>query len=255
MMPLRLGGAATPELEQLIASSDSLFVVLLLAALLGLRHAADPDHLVAVSTLVATDADRPARRAAELGFGWGLGHAASLTVFGLPVVLFGSYLPDSLQALAEALAGVLIALLAIRLLVHWRRGRFHAHTHVHDGVVHRHLHDHQPAASGAEHGHNHILTRSPVQAAGVGLVHGVGGSAPVAVLLLASISDRGRAAAALLLFAASTAVAMTILSLAFGYTLGRAPARRGLGVVVPALGVLSLVFGVVYAYGAIDAAQ
>src|SRR5688500_16510623 len=100
------GVGATPELEQLIAGTDSLLIVLVLAILLGRRHAADPDHLVAVSTLVATEADRPARRAATLGLGWGLGHAASLSAFGLPVVLFGPYLPSSLQATAEALAGV-----------------------------------------------------------------------------------------------------------------------------------------------------
>ena len=229
--------------------------MLVLAILLGFRHAADPDHLVAVSTLVATDADRPARLAATLGLGWGLGHAASLSAFGLPVVLVGPYLPQPLQAVAEALAGVLIALLAVRLLWHWRRGRFHAHAHAHDGVVHRHLHDHVPEVSGPGHGNHHVLARSPVQAGVIGLVHGVGGSAAVGVLLLASIPDRARAVAALLLFAVSTAVAMTVLSLAFGYALGRAPTRRALQVAIPALGAASLVFGVVYAYGAIGAAQ
>lgn len=83
----------------------------------------------------------------------------------------------------------------------------------------------------------------------------VGGSAAVGVLLLASIPDRARAVGALLLFVFSTAVAMTVLSLVFGYTLGRAPTRRALQVAIPALGALSLVFGVVYAYGAVGAAQ
>ena len=176
-----------------------------------------------------------------------------MTAFGLPVVLFGPYLPGAVQAAAEALAGALIALLAIRLLWRWRRRRFHAHTHVHDGVAHRHLHAHRPDVSG--HGHDHLLARSPVQAGAVGLVHGLGGSAAVGLLLLASIPDRGRAAAALLLFAVSTAVAMTVLSLALGYTLGRPGPRRGLRAAIPALGVLSLVFGVLYAYGALGAAQ
>lgn len=226
--------------------------MLALAVLLGLRHAADPDHLVAVSTLVATDADRPVRRATLLGLGWGTGHAASLCALGLPVVLFGFQLPDAVRAGAEALAGVLIAALALRLLWRWRRGRFHAHIHVHDGVVHRHLHDH-PGRSVA-HGHEHVLARSPVHACAVGLVHGVGGSAAVGILLLASIPDQTRAAVALALLAVSTALAMTILSLGFGWVLGRTPLRRTLEVAVPALGVVSLVFGILYAFGAIDAA-
>lgn len=235
-----------------MAGTDSLFVVLVLAVLLGLRHAADPDHLVAVSTLVATDAERPVRRATLLGLGWGTGHAASLSAFGLPVVLFGFQLPDPVRAGAEAFAGVLIAALALRLLGRWRRGRFHAHTHFHDGVVHRHLHDHSPDAT--VHGHEHVLVRSPLQACAVGLVHGVGGSAAVGILLLASIPDQTRAAVALALFAVSTALSMTIISLGFGWLLGRTSLRRRLGVAVPALGVVSLVFGILYAFGAIDAA-
>jgi len=242
----------TAELEQLIAGSNSLLTVLALAALLGLRHAADPDHLVAVSTLVATDAERPARRATMLGLGWGVGHAASLTAFGLPVVLFGSYLPAWIQTAAEVLVGVLIAALALRLLWRWRRGRFHAHTHLHGGVAHRHLHEHARDAVG--HGHEHALARSPVQACVVGLVHGVGGSAAVGILLLASIPDQTRAAVALALFAVSTAIAMTVLSLGFGWVLGRTPMRRALAAAVPGLGVVSFTFGLMYAVGAIDAA-
>ena len=250
MIPAHRGGARTPELEQLLAGTDSLVVVLALASLLGLRHAADPDHLVAVSTLVATDAERPVRRATLLGLGWGTGHALSLTAFGLPVVLFGFQLPGSIQAGAEALAGVLIAALALRLLWRWRRGRFHAHTHVHGAVVHRHLHDHRRES--VAHGHEHVLARSPVQACGIGLVHGVGGSAAVGILLLASIPDQARAALALAVFGVSTALAMTVLSLGFGWVLGRTPLHRTLAVAVPSLGVVSLVVGVVYAFGAVD---
>ena len=88
----------------------------------------------------------------------------------------------------------------------------------------------------------------------VGLVHGVGGSAAVGILLVASIADQTRAAVALALFAVSTAIAMTVLSLGFGWLLGRTPIRRTLEVAVPALGVVSLAFGIMYAFGAIDAA-
>lgn len=251
-MPAQTGDRDTLELEQLITGTDSLFTVLALAVLLGFRHAMDPDHLVAVSTLVATDARRPVRRATWLGLGWGIGHATSLTALGLPLVLFSLNLPDPVRTAAEALAGVLIAALALRLLLQWRRGRFHAHPHEHGEVVHRHLHDHRAQPGG--HRHEHVLARSPVQACVVGLVHGVGGSAAVGILLVASIADQTRAAVALALFAVSTAIAMTVLSLGFGWLLGRTPIRRTLEVAVPALGVVSLAFGIMYAFGAIDAA-
>src|SRR5215467_9200117 len=99
------------------ASGHGALVVLLLAFALGLRHASDPDHLVAVSTLVADTRERAARAAARLGLAWGLGHAATLLAFGLPVLLFRSYLPHVVEQSAEAAIGAIIVVLAVRLLL------------------------------------------------------------------------------------------------------------------------------------------
>src|SRR5689334_14890330 len=115
------------------ASGHGAVVVLLLAFALGLRHASDPDHLVAVSTLVADTRGRAARAAGRLGAAWGLGHATTLLLFGLPVILFRSFLPHVVEQSAEALIGLIIVALAVRLLVRWRRGAYHVHLHQHDG--------------------------------------------------------------------------------------------------------------------------
>jgi ABC-type nickel/cobalt efflux system permease component RcnA len=219
-------------------------VVLAVAFLLGLRHASDPDHLVAVSALVAGEPVRPWRRASRLGLGWGLGHATTLVGLGIPIVLFSRYLPTGLQRAAEALVGVVIVALAIRLLRRWRAGGFHVHEHEHDGVVHRHLHGHRDERG---HRHEHAAPRSSRAAYGVGLVHGVGGSAGVGLLLLASIGSRAEAFAALALFAAAAAVSMAALSLGAGYVLARPAARR----LVPGLATLAVLFGVWYAVGAV----
>ena len=223
-------------------------VLLAVALLLGLRPATDPDHLVAVSTLVASEQERPARRATILGLGWGLGHATALVALGLPIVLVDRYLPEWLQRSAELLVGVVIALLAVRLLVRWRRGCFHSHTHGHDGVVHRHLHAH-----GAEgmHEHEHRLLRSPAQAYGIGCLHGVGGSAAVGVLLLASIRSRPEAVGALVLFALATALSMAVLSSGLGYALGSPAVSRRVERLAPVLAVASLTFGFWYAAGVV----
>jgi sulfite exporter TauE/SafE len=232
-----------------LAAGHAPLVALAVAALLGLRHATDPDHLVAVSALVAGGADRPVRRASLLGLGWGLGHATTLLVAGLPVVLLGRVLPERLRASAEILVGVVIMALALRLIFRWRQGRFHVHVHAHGDVFHRHLHAHEPARSG--HAHDHVLLRSPVQAYGIGLVHGLGGSAAVGLFLMASITGRATAAAALVVFAVGTAVSMSLLSSGFGYALARGPIRQRLQRLIPALGALSLAFGAWYAAGAI----
>src|SRR5215213_305458 len=80
-----------------LSDGGSVLVVLLVALLLGLRHATDPDHIAAVTTLVASTRERAARRAAQLGAWWGLGHALTLIVFGVPIVLFERYLPAPLE--------------------------------------------------------------------------------------------------------------------------------------------------------------
>ena len=91
-------------LDQRIAglgSGEAFLLVVAVAVLLGLRHATDPDHLTALGTLVAGDDRRSARRAGRLGLAWGLGHATTLFVFGVPIVLFRGYLPETVQQVAE----------------------------------------------------------------------------------------------------------------------------------------------------------
>jgi ABC-type nickel/cobalt efflux system permease component RcnA len=222
------------------SDGTTLALVFVVAIVLGLRHASDPDHLAAVTTLIATGGDHAARAAARLGLAWGLGHATSLFAFGLPIVVFKSYLPEPVQQAAETSVGVLIALLALWLLVRWRRGFFHLH------------HDH-----GETHAHGArrpLRTRSPLQAFGIGVVHGMGGSAGVGVLLLASIHDVALAVAALALFAVCTAFSMAALSTGWGLALAAAPIRSSLARVAPVLGLASLTFGVWYALGALSVA-
>jgi ABC-type nickel/cobalt efflux system permease component RcnA len=226
------------------------------AILLGLRHATDPDHLTAVSTLLLSERRGGARRAGLLGLSWGVGHATTLFVFGLPVVLFRSYLPPLAQAGAEALIGGIIVWLALRLLVRWRRGRFHAHTHSHGALRHAHPHAHasaHAAHASPEHTHQHAdsLGRSPMASFGIGLVHGAGGSAGVGILLVSAVPGRAHGVLALVLFAVATAVSMGLLSMVFGYALARGPLSRRLTPLVPLMGAASLMFGLWYGLSAL----
>lgn len=214
-------------LDDLIAShSDgaSLLLVSLVAVLLGLRHATDPDHLAAVMTLVASTRARSTRTAARLGLAWGLGHAVTLFAFGLPILFFSPYLPERVQQGAETAVAGLIVYLALRLLLRWRSGQLQ-------------LHDH-PGAHDA---------RTGLGAFGIGLVHGMGGSAGVGVLIVATVESTVLAVLALGLLALFTAVSMTMLTTGFGRMLVSAPVRAAYGTVVPVLGVAGLAFGVWYA--------
>jgi cytochrome c biogenesis protein CcdA len=218
--------------------------------LLGLRHSTDPDHLTAVSTLVMSEDDRSARAAARLGAAWGLGHACTLLVLGVPVVLFGDFVPTSVQTGLEAAVGVVIVALAVRLLVRWRRGYLHVHVHSHGDEVHAHPHVHEGPGHGA-HEHRHELGRSPLASFGIGLVHGAGGSAGVGVLVVAAMPTTAERIAALTTLALGTATAMACMSAAFGYALARGPLVRRFEQAAPVLGMLSLAFGVWYCVAAL----
>ena len=212
-----------------LSDGTTLWLVLLVAVLLGLRHATDPDHLAAVTTLVAGGRVRIARRAGELGLAWGIGHATTLFLFGLPILLLNRYLPLRVEQVAETAIGIVIVYLALRLIVRWRRGVFHAH---------------------GDDTHVHVPSRTRLGAYGIGLVHGMGGSGGVAVLVLASVRSTALAVLALVLLAVFTAVSMCLVSTGFGRALVSAPMRGAFGTVAPGLGALSLAFGIWYATAA-----
>jgi cytochrome c biogenesis protein CcdA len=238
-------------LEAFLHGPTGLGLIMLVSLALGLRHASDPDHLAAVTTLIASEEDRnQARKAGFMGLFWGLGHGTTLVVLGLPLVLTGRYLPGSVQQAAETLIGAIIFLLAVRLLVRWRRGLFHKHLHSHvSGGTHVHVHSHREDVS---HGHAHpVPLRTPLTAYGVGLVHGIGGSGGLTLLLLSTIHDPAQATGALLIFAAGTATSMALLSTAFGLVMTGGLIARNLERVAPVLGVLGMAFGAWYALGAV----
>jgi len=226
-----------------------LLVALGIAFLLGLRHASDPDHLVAVTSLVAADGG-DTRGAARLGAWWGVGHAGVLLLLGLPLIALKGQLPAGLESGAERAVGVIIVLLAVRVLAKWARGDFRrdAHAHAgHTGTVtvaaptgrHRHLR----RGSRVGHGHRHAAVRSPAQAVMIGAVHGLAGTGAVVLLLLAALPSKLEAAAALAVFAPMSVASMALCTSTFAWLLTR-PAVEPLyrTAFIPALGVFGVLF-------------
>ncbi|MGH3132510.1 MAG: hypothetical protein ACRDNY_01990 [Gaiellaceae bacterium] len=215
-----------------LSDGASVAVVLLVGVLLGLRHATDPDHIAAMTTLVASGRERAARSAARLGAWWGIGHGVTLVVLGVPILLAERFVPDRIQQGAETAVAALIVFLALRLLVRWRHGFFDLHAHPHPDREHHHE------------------VRTPLGAFGIGLLHGIGGSAGVGILLLATIPSETVAVASLLLLALFTAVSMAVVTAGFGLTLSARPVAAASNAVIPALGAASLLFGFWYAAAA-----
>src|ERR687896_381166 len=180
-----------------------LLVALGIAFALGLLHASDPEHLVAVTSLVAAE-DGDTRTAARLGAWWGIGHAAALLAIGIPLIAFKTGLPAWLESGAEKAIGVLIVLLAARVIYKWARGDFRATVHAHEGG-----HEHRRHLHRGGEGHGQVKVRIPGQALSIGLLHGLAGTGAVVLLLIAALPNRLGAAAAPPLFAP-----MSILSMA-----------------------------------------
>lgn len=195
-------------LDERIASLASAkpLAALAIALLLGLRHPLDPDHLAAVGAM----ARHSRGRSALIGLAWGAGHASTVLALGVPVVLWTAPLPEGAQRAVEALVGTVVFALGLRLLI--RHGR------------------------GEAHPHPHRTPRSLREAYAVGVVHGAGGSAGVGLLIIAAIPDQGVAVAGLAVFAASTALAMSVVAAGLGRSLGALPARP-VGAFVCAFGV------------------
>ena len=209
----------------------SLLALAGLGLLLGFRHAFEPDHLAAVSTL----ATRQGRLldACRLGLAWALGHTASVGVVVAAIMVFGLRLPDRLWPAADFLVALLLIALGGSVILRYARGRWHLHTHSHDTAAsapaappesqgpHFHLHSH---AASDTHAHGHAPGDAR-RSLGFGLLHGLAGSAAILVLLVAAAPTRAAQLAYFLAFAGGTMIGMLLVSSALAGLVRLASAR------------------------------
>jgi high-affinity nickel permease len=246
----------------------SLLAIVLLGFFLGMRHATDPDHVIAVTTIVTRHRQRGG--AAMIGALWGLGHTLTILVVGGGIILLGWVIPPRVGLSLELAVGVMLIVLGLRNLSAMPRANdhsaLHVHPHAHGDYVHTHLHQHDPEF------HPHTPEQTPlarldrrlgslgvyrlVRPVVVGIVHGLAGSAAVALLVLTAISDPLGSILYLLVFGVGTIAGMMLVTAAIAWPFARLGTRhvglnRGLRV---ASGLVSLGFGLVLAYkiGVVD---
>lgn len=201
---------------------------LALGFILGLRHALDADHVAAVAAL--GEARDGFRRALVNGLSWGIGHAVAIGAAGGLALALRSAVPEGLAVVFELAAALMLVLLGALALRGALRDRLHAHEHRHGDVTHAHLHFHaarHAVAAGdplavrgatAPHPHQHPV-RFALRPFLVGTVHGLAGSAALALLVLATVPTILAGCLYLFLFGAGTTVGMTLMSLALGVPL------------------------------------
>jgi cytochrome c biogenesis protein CcdA len=250
---------------------NSLGVIVALGFFLGMRHATDPDHVIAVSTIVSRY--RSPRHAALIGMAWGFGHTLTILTVGTGIILLGWVIPARVGLSLELSVGLMLIVLGALTLkgallrvgesaaeTSSEDGVTHTHTHRHGDYIHSHVHHHHPDTH--PHGADQTpLARLDRRLGGVrlyqlfrpfvvGVVHGLAGSAAVALLVLAAIGNSWWAIAYLAVFGLGTVAGMMGVTamVAWPFAYAGAPRhrlQRGLRLVS---GVVSLVFGLVLAY-------
>jgi ABC-type nickel/cobalt efflux system permease component RcnA len=211
----------------------TLLAIIALGFFLGMRHATDPDHVIAVTTIVARY--KKISHAALIGAFWGVGHTLTILVVGSGIILFGWVIPTRIGLSMEFSVGLMLILLGVLNLtgiLQWITdtvtstrgvaGTLHSHPHSHGDYVHTHPHQHDPEA------HPHPPTQTPlswfdrhfgriglyqvVRPLVVGIVHGLAGSAAVALLVLTTIRNPKWAVVYLLVFGIGTIAGMMLIT-------------------------------------------
>src|SRR5919197_4831059 len=157
--------------------------VLAVGSVLGLKHALDPDHMVAVSTIVSES--KSVKRSSLVGTFWGLGHTLSLLGAGIIVITLKVQISDRIALWMEFAVALMLIFLGLKAIRKSLRGwKLHRHRHTHDGSTHTHVHLHR----GDEHAHRHRhLISLGARPFFVGMVHGMAGSAALTLLVLVTI--------------------------------------------------------------------
>ena len=226
-----IAAAIMPVLELLTSSG--------FGSLLGVRHALEPDHLAAVSTLVTRE--RSGARAALLGVCWGLGHTAGLVIVGSLLVLLRAELPARVADLFELLVATMLIVLGVRAVMQAVQQVQPAHLHRHTFAVHRH--------SGLP-AHVHIgtwtLARRPLI---IGTIHGLAGSGALTALVLTTLPSTAARLSYMALFGLGSTIGMAALSGLLGWPLARLGTHHGLARGISlAVGAMSVTLGLFWGY-------
>jgi high-affinity nickel permease len=251
----------------------SLLAVTALGFFLGMRHATDPDHVIAITTIVSRH--RAAGAAAAIGALWGVGHTLTILVVGAGIILLGWVIPARVGLSLELSVGAMLVVLGLMNLSGVLQrvtdsltpsAKVHAHPHPYGDYVHTHAHGHEPEL------HPHAPDQTPLARLDrrlgglglyqfarplvVGVVHGLAGSAAVALLVLTTIGKSGWAILYLLVFGVGTIAGMMLITAAIVWPVAYGGRRftglhAGLRV---ASGVVSVVVGLALAYrtGVVD---
>ena len=232
----------------MIEAGSGVWAILAIGMLLGLKHATDADHVVAVATFATEHGN--VWRGMWVGASWGLGHTTPLLALGIVILLVKEALLDRYEAVAPVLefgVGIMLVFLGGQVFYNLRRGTLHAHAHQHGG--HAHVHVHATHREGSEPGngnglHEALRPQFRLKSYAIGIVHGLAGSAAVMLVLLPQIEVFWVGLGYLVVFGVGTIASMALITIALGVPFALTTrARQWQRSIAGAAGAASLLFG------------
>ncbi|WP_139492026.1 LysE family transporter [Brevibacillus dissolubilis] len=222
---------------------ESLLAVLSVGFVLGIKHAIEPDHMIAVSTIAGHS--KNLWRSSLTGVFWGIGHTATLFIVGLLLIMMKGEIPEKWAMSLEFTVGIMLVYLGVTNLFAFGRKKMQWLAHEHDGHEHHHI---QPDPS--DHQDIHTKTKSSyLKSVLIGFVHGLAGSAAMVLWTMSTVASVWEGGLYILIFGAGTILGMllftTLLGIPFVLTANRLQFNRRL---TQATGLVSVVFGVYYMY-------
>lgn len=220
-----------------------LLSILGLGLVLGFKHAIEPDHVIAVSTIASQS--KKLLRSSLAGVFWGIGHTATLFIIGIILILMKGEIPEKYAMSLEFLVGIMLVYLGITTILSFKN--IHLHKNEHDGEIHKQLHSHD---HNGIHGHQHQFQRvSYLKSMFIGLVHGLAGSGAMVVLTMSTVNSAWEGAIYILIFGVGTVIGMLFFTTLIGIPFVFSAEKFSLNKTLTQLtGVISTVFGIYYMY-------
>ena len=209
----------------------SFLSILALGFVLGIKHAIEPDHVIAVSTIASQS--KKLLRSSLAGVFWGIGHTTTLLIVGVILIFMKGEIPEKWAMSLEFLVGIMLVYLGITTILSLKS--IHLHQHEHDGEEHKHNHQHKSV--------------SYLKSMLIGFVHGLAGSGAMVLLTMSTVNSAWEGAIYILIFGAGTVIGMlfftTIIGIPFVFSVKNLNLNKTLTQVT---GVISTVFGIYYMY-------
>ncbi|MBV7506759.1 sulfite exporter TauE/SafE family protein [Bacillus sp. sid0103] len=221
----------------------SFLSILALGFVLGIKHAIEPDHVIAVSTIASQS--KKLFRSSLAGVFWGIGHTATLFIMGIILIFMKGEIPEEWAMSLEFLVGIMLVYLGASTLLSFKN--IHVHQHEHDGENHKHVHSH---TNSGQHVHKHKHKNvSYLRSLVIGLVHGLAGSGAMVLLTMSTVKSVWEAAVYILIFGVGTIIGMlfftTIIGIPFVFSAKKLRLNQTLTQIT---GAISIVFGILYMY-------